>query len=99
MVNLGIIADVEGKIEESRKIFISAIGIAKRIDDIDAEALAYSELGVSYSFTNELLKAKQNYEKSYSLYTETGNLLRLSLLSDNLGKISTLMFDYESALK
>ena len=99
LVNLGILADVKGEIENSRGKFFSAIEIAKKINDIDAEALAYSELGVSYSFTNELIKARQNYEKGYSLYSETGSQLRLSLLSNNLGTIYTQMFDYESALK
>jgi hypothetical protein len=95
LVNLGIIEDVEGKLDNSRHKFFSAIEIAKKINDIDAEALAYSELGVSYSFTNELIKAKQNYEKSYGLYSATGNQLRLSLHSNNLGTIYTQMFDYE----
>jgi len=99
LVNLGIISDVKGELDKSRKDYVSAIEIAERISDIDAEALAHSELGVSYSFTNELIKAKQNYEKSYKLYSEAGNQLRLSLLSYNMGKIYTQMFDYESALK
>ena len=99
LVNLGIIADVNGEIGKSRKDFLDAINVAKKINDIDAEALAFSELGVSYSYTNELIKAKQNYEKSYKLYKEEGNQLRLSLLSYHLGKIYTQMFDYESGLK
>ena len=99
LVNLGIVADVEGNTDNSRKNFAAAVDIAERINDIDAEAFAYSETGVSFSFTNELIKARQNYEKSYSLYTEAGNRMRLSLLSYNLGKIYTQMFDYESALK
>ena len=99
LVNLGIISDVKGELDISRKDYVSAIEIAERISDIDAEALAHSELGVSYSFTNELIKAKQDYEKSYKLYSQAGNSLRLSLLSYNLGKIYTQMFDYESALK
>ena len=99
LVNLGIISDVKGDLDKSREDYVAAIEIAERISDIDAEALAHSELGVSYSFTNELIKAKQNYEKSYKLYSLAGNHLRLSLLSYNLGKIYTQLFDYESALK
>ena len=99
LVNLGIIEDVSGDINNSRTNFFSAIEIAKKINDIDAEALAHSELGVSYSYTNELIKAKEYYEKSYGLYTATGNQLRLSLLSNNLGTVYSQMFDYESALK
>ncbi len=99
LVNLGIISDVQGNTDNSRNNFFNAIKIAVRINDIDAEALAYSELGVSYSFTNELIKAKANYDRSYKLYTDTGNELRLSLVSNNIGKIYMQMFDYESALK
>jgi CHAT domain-containing protein/tetratricopeptide (TPR) repeat protein len=98
LVNLAIISDVNGYTDKARAGFFDAAEMAKKINSIDAEALAYSELGVSYSFTNELIKAKKYYELSYSFYKKIGNHLRLSLLSNNLGKIYMTMFDYESAL-
>ena len=73
--------------------------IAAEIEDMETRALALSELGVSYTFTNNLIEAKRNYLESYRLFQITGNFLRISLISNNLGKIFLNMFDYSSAIK
>jgi CHAT domain-containing protein/Tfp pilus assembly protein PilF len=99
MVNLGIIKDIKGNSNEARSYFFEALKIAADINDIDNQALAYSELGVSLSFTNNLIEAKKNYLKSYEMYRTLGNNGRLSLLSDNIARIYMTMFDYTSALK
>lgn len=98
-INISIINDVYGNIEKARSGFKEAINTAQNINDFESQALGYSELGVSFSFTNELIKAKQNYLKSYALYSMTGNKLRLALLANNLGKVFMTMFDYNAALK
>lgn len=98
-VALGIMDDVQGFIDKARDKYKQALGIAERIQNIELKAYTLSELGVSYSYTNELIEAKDNYLKSYTLYRQMGNRLRLSLLSDNIGKIYMSIFNYESAIK
>ncbi len=98
-VALGIMDDVQGFIVKARDKYKQALIIAERIHNIELKAYTLSELGVSYSYTNELIEAKDSYLKSYSLFRQMGNRLRLSLLSDNIGKIYMSIFNYESAIK
>jgi tetratricopeptide (TPR) repeat protein len=79
--------------------FNEAASLADEINDLEGKASAYSELGVSYSFTNDQIKSKENYRKSFGIYKLLGNKVRLSLLSQNLGKISLNMFNYKEALE
>ena len=98
-INLGLIEDVNGDVFSARKAFGKGLEIAKNINDVDLIAYAQSELGVSYSYTNELIESKENYLSSYNLYKKIGDILRLSLLSSNIAKIYQTMFDYKSAIK
>ncbi len=99
LVNLGITADLKGDINSARMKFNEAASLADEINDLEGKASAYSELGVSYSFTNDQIKSKENYRKSFGIYKLLGNKVRLSLLSQNLGKISLNMFNYQEALE
>jgi CHAT domain-containing protein len=98
-VALGIMDDIQGFIKEAREKYSRAFDIAGTIQNIDLKAYALSELGVSYSYTNELIEAKDNYLNSYRLYKLMGNKQRLSLLSDNIGKIYMSIFNYGYAIK
>ena len=98
-VALGIMDDVQGFIAKAREKYNRAVKIAGSINNIEMKAYALSELGVSFSYSNELIEAKESYLQSYSLYNQLGNSLRLSLLSDNIGKIYMQIFNYESAIK
>ncbi len=97
-VALGIMDDIQGFTDKARLKYQSAVDISEKIQDPELKAYAYSELGVSFSYTNELIEAKENYLKSYALYKRIGNRLRLALLSENIGKIYMALFNYESAI-
>ncbi|HSD63889.1 MAG TPA: CHAT domain-containing protein [Ignavibacteriaceae bacterium] len=98
-VALGIMDDIQGFIDKAREKYSKAIEISGNIQNIELRAYALSELGVSYSYTNNLIEARENYLDSYKLYKMMGNKLRLSLLSDNIGKIYMSIFNYEDAIK
>ena len=72
--------DIQGFTDKARTKYQNAVDIAGKIQNQGLKAYAYSELGVSCSYTNELIEAKENYLKSYNLYKKLGNRLRLSLL-------------------
>ena len=99
LVALGIMDDIQGFTNNAREKYNDAVSIADKIKNIELKAYSRSELGVSFSYTNELIEAKENYLKSFDLYKQMGNKLRLSLLSDNIGKIYMTIFNYESAIK
>ncbi len=99
LIDLGILKDDNGDVDNARKNYSTAILIADKINDLETKALALSELGVSFTFTNNMIEAKQNYLESYDIYKRTGNTQRLSLLSNNLGKVFMSLFNYEAAVK
>lgn len=98
-INLAICFDASGNFEDARIFFKRGIITAEEVNDLESLALGYSELGVSCTFTNELVEAKKSYLKSYELYKKSGNSVRLALLSSNIGKLYLSFFDYASALK
>jgi CHAT domain-containing protein/tetratricopeptide (TPR) repeat protein len=99
LIDLGIVSDQKGDVNIARQKYQAAVNIAIEINDQEIKALALSELGVSFSYTNNLIESKQNYVDSFILYQETGNTARLSLLANNIGKVYASMFNYESALE
>ncbi len=99
LIDIGIINDINGKTSKARKLFIEASDLAKQIQYSEGEAFAYSELGVSYSFTNDLVDAKDYYLLSYKIYKRLNNKIRLSLLANNIGLLQMQQFNYSAALK
>ncbi len=84
---------------KARNLFKKGFAAAKDVNDIEALALAYSALGKSFAATNELVEAKKNYLLGYDLYKKLENSVRLSFLSNNLGRLYMNFFDYNSAIK
>lgn len=99
LIDLGICSDIGGDFDQARKFMKDGISAAKSVNDIESIAFGNSELGVSYTFTNELVDAKNSYIAGYELYKKLGNSVRLALLSNNLGKLYMNFFNYKSALK
>jgi CHAT domain-containing protein/Flp pilus assembly protein TadD len=99
LINLAILDDISGRVDDARIKFQNAIETASEINDVETAAIAYAELGVSFSFTNEIINAKENYLKSLELQKKLGNKLRISYLHENLGNIYAAMFNYEQAIK
>ncbi|RKY94573.1 MAG: hypothetical protein DRQ01_02050, partial [Ignavibacteriae bacterium] len=97
--NLALIKDSYGDVYSAREDFKSAIDRTKKIENRKLLAFLYSELGVSYTYTNEILEARKNYELSYEFYSTLKDRERLSYLSANIGSIFLQEANYKSALK
>ncbi len=76
----------------------SLILVAEKLENIEQLAFLYSELGVSYTYTNELIDARKNYLKSLNLYTKLKNDERLAYLSGNIASIYMQQSNYKEAL-
>lgn len=98
LIDLGIIRDVNEDIAQARKYFNKGIQLAAEVGDLESIAFGNSELGVSYTLTNELVDSKKHYLASYDLYKRLGSSVRLSLLSNNIGRLYMNFSDYKSAL-
>jgi CHAT domain-containing protein/tetratricopeptide (TPR) repeat protein len=99
IANLAIIKDLYGEVDDARNDFKNAITFAEKIENNELLAFLFSELGVSFTYTNNLMEARKNYEKSYSLYRLLKNDDRLSYLSSNIGSIYLQISNYKSALQ
>jgi len=97
IANLAIIKDQNGEIYEAREDFQLAIEMADEIENVELLAFLYSELGVSFTYTNNLIESRQNYEKSLELYERLRNSERLSYLSSNIGSLYLQISNYYSA--
>ena len=75
------------------------LSLQMKVDNMELLAFLYSELGVSYTYTNNLVEARNNYENSYSIYKLLKNDERLSYLSANIGALFLQISNYKSALK
>jgi len=99
IANLAIIKDQYGDVESARNDFIKSIKMAEEIENKELLAFLYSELGVSFTYTNNLIEARENYKKSLSLYEMMRNDERLSYLSSNIGSLYLQISNYKSALE
>lgn len=97
-INIGIIYDEEGNIYKAREYFNEAIKLAHKIKSIELLALANSEIGVSFTLTNELADAQKHYKISFDIYKKLNDRIRLAFLSTNLGNLKMSFADYYSAL-
>ncbi|MBU1100555.1 MAG: CHAT domain-containing protein [Bacteroidetes bacterium] len=97
--NLAIIDDVEGNVESARVQFNKAITIADEINEFELLAISYSELAVSFTYTNEIIAARKAYEKSYELFTKLNNKVRVAFLATNIGNLFLGISNYKSALE
>jgi CHAT domain-containing protein len=99
LINLAIIKDLYGEVHEARKYLTNGIKKAEVIENLELIALLHSELGVSYTYTNNIVEAKNNYHDSYELYSLLKNNERLSYLSSNIASIYLQQTNYKYALK
>jgi CHAT domain-containing protein/Tfp pilus assembly protein PilF len=99
LTNLAIMKDLYGDAYSAREYFNKALLIARKIENHNLIALLHSELGVSYTYTNNIVEARKNYEKSYEIYSSLKNNERLSYLSSNIASIYLQQTNYKYALK
>ncbi|MDX1372866.1 MAG: tetratricopeptide repeat protein, partial [Nitrososphaeraceae archaeon] len=97
--NLAIIDDIYGEVDEARQKLNAAIKKAELIQNTELLAFLYSELGVSLTYTNNIVEARINYTKSFNLYKEINNKERLAYLSSNIGSIYLQQSNYDAALR
>lgn len=99
LANLAIIDDIYGDVEKARKKFIVGTRMADKIENHELIAFLNSELGVSYTYTNNIVEARNRYMISYKFYSLLNNRERLSYLSSNIASIYLQQANYKSALK
>ena len=98
LINLAILDDQNGNVEEAKNKLETSILISEAIEDKELEATALSELAVSYTYSGNVVEAKNNYEKSYEIFKVLNHKERLSNLSANIAALYSQTGNYSLAL-
>jgi CHAT domain-containing protein len=99
LINLAILDDQSGNVEEAKIKLEAALLISKAIEDKELEATALSELAVSYTYSGNIVEAKNNYEKSFEIFTILTHKERLSNLCANIASLYSQTANYSSAIE
>lgn len=99
LINLAILDDQSGNVEEAKIKLESALLISKAIEDKELEATALSELAVSYTYSGNIVEAKNNYEKSFEIFAILSHKERLSNLCANIASLYSQTANYSSAIE
>lgn len=98
-INLGILHDIEGNLVEARKSINRGLQLAIELNEAELIALGHSELGVSYSFSNEISSALHHYKNSLKKYEILGDFVRRSILYANIGNLVATTGNYRGSIK
>lgn len=99
LINLAILDDYKGNVENAQEKLKLALQLANDIEDIELQAIAYSETGVSYTYSGEIVEARKNYERSFELFKILKNKERLANLSANIGSLYIQTANFSAAIK
>ncbi|MBE0539134.1 MAG: CHAT domain-containing protein [Ignavibacterium sp.] len=99
LINLAILNDHDGLVDEAKQKLESALQISRSIENQELEATTLSELAVSYTYSGNVVEAKNNYEESYKIFKVLNHKERLSNLCANIASLYLQTANYSSALE
>lgn len=97
-LNLGMISDLYGDTENSRKLFSKAYILSKKISHQELAGIVLSEWAVSFTYTNQPIEARKKYEESLEILELFKNKERIALTLNNIASLFLNIGNYGSAL-
>ena len=98
LINLAIIDDQNGKIEDAKSRLEVSVQISHSIGDKELEATALSELAVSNTYSGNVVEAKNNYENSFQIFKKLNHRERLANLCSNIAALYSQTANYSAAM-
>ena len=87
-----------GQYQESEKIGMEGLAIAKKIDNKNFEAVILNGLGSTSVYLKKYLPAQAYLEQSLMIYREQGDVSQTQLVLVNLGKVAYELKQYDKSL-
>ncbi|HSA58983.1 MAG TPA: sigma 54-interacting transcriptional regulator [bacterium] len=95
----GLLAQAEGRLEDARRRFETAVKILEQVGNPQAEAIAWDHLGMLFRETKEWDKARECMDRAVSLSEKGGEVLQTARYRDNRALVLQEMGLYAEALK
>ncbi|HEX9251600.1 MAG TPA: CHAT domain-containing protein, partial [Ignavibacteriaceae bacterium] len=99
LINLAILDDQSGNVEQAKQKLESALQASRSIKNQELEATALSELAVSYTYSGNVVEAKNYYEESFKMFKILNHKERLSNLCANIASLYSQTANYSSAIE
>ena len=99
LLNLALIEDREGKISTARGKFERALKLTRDIIEPELEATVLSEYAVSFTYTEEIIRARKLYEQAADVFSALNNKNRFALTKINIGNLLLNQSNFREAEK
>jgi CHAT domain-containing protein/Flp pilus assembly protein TadD len=99
LINLAILDDQDGRVDDAKQKLESALQISRSIKNSELEATALSELAVSYTYSSDIVMAKNYYLESLRNFKILNHKERLSNLCANIASLYLQTANFSSAIE
>ena len=99
MTNLGMIASLEGRIEEARARFEEAMRLNREVGDSWMVAISHNNLGNANRGLGDYAAARRDYAASLRAHLEHDDSWALAFLLEDVGRLAALTGDPQLALE
>jgi len=97
-LNLGVIANIEGDLEEARKNYVESGRVFREMHDVDGEALALHNVAMLYADLAQWAEASVAYERCLELFEQLGNTAMVANVLVNRSELLIARGDLRSAI-
>lgn len=99
LINLAILDDQNGSVDDAKQKLESALQISQNIKNRELEATVLSELAVSYTYSGDIVIAKNYYLESFRKFEILKHKERLSNLCANIASLYLQTANFSSAIE
>ena len=98
-VHAGLYPYRQGDVEESKKLWTTALELFRQVGDEIEEGRCLAELGSVAIYEGDLDRAEELYEESLDHFRKHGQTVRLCIALSNVGALASMRGDYETAAR
>ena len=98
-VHAGLYPYRQGDVEESKKLWTTALELFREVGDEVEEGRCLAELGSVAIYEGDLDRAEELYEESLDHFRKHGQTVRLCIALSNVGALASMRGDYEAAAR
>jgi tetratricopeptide (TPR) repeat protein len=88
VLNLGVIANIQGSLDQARRYYEQSLGLAREADDDRGEALALHNIGMLHADQGAWDEAEEAYRDALALFELQGNKQMIANVLANRSEVS-----------
>ena len=98
-LNLGVIANIEGDLEEARRNYVESRRVFGEVHDVDGEALALHNVGMLHADLAQWSEANVAYQRCLELFEKLGNTAMVANVLVNRSELLVARGDLMPAIE